>query len=151
MTQLTFHWNIIYKFIWHLKDKSFGDLYETLVLWVHQIILKLSFCDIHMYPDSFFSSFLIHTLFFIIIIITFFCFNTFEFYSYTDVPLKLNSRHFHGIQMYLKNYSLGISSVHIEKCKNCLYVYYLNINLLLFIFTFHNCFYINRKSKRFLK
>ena len=53
----------------------------------------------------------------------------FRVYGYTGVPLKLKSRRFCGIYLYPKNYRSGISWVHIctiKKCKNCLYIYFLN-------------------------
>ena len=38
--------------------------------------------------------------------------NTLQFSGYTGVPLKLNSIRFHGLYMYPKNYSSGVSEEH---------------------------------------
>ena len=67
-------------------------------------------------------------------------FDTFEFYEYIGVPLKLKIGHFRGFHLHFKNYNSSVSRVHTHttKRKNCLYAYFLNTILLRLIFTNHN-------------
>ena len=75
-----------------------------------------------------------------------FLIKTFEFSGYTGVPRKLWSLYV-PYKLQIRRF-LQVQICTMNKHRNCLYVYFSNVILLMFLFTYYNFFYINRKNKR---